>query len=146
MVHTLKKNRLFLLCNILIDNQGNITYFMSYSLYGYMKINPMTYVNINNKTKVKIVEIFFYVIRWRALFNFIIFFFWQCHLPSNPHELPCKGFILMFINHTLKQCLLENDNSYINVHVEFFWGYKIWCFCNIRNSCIINLYIEVRGK
>lgn len=40
-----------------------------------MKINPMTYVNINNKTKVKIVEIFFYVIRWRALFNFIIYFF-----------------------------------------------------------------------
>lgn len=28
----------------------------------------------------------------------------------------------MFINHTLKQRLLENfnDNSYINVHVEFF--------------------------
>lgn len=40
-----------------------------------MKINPMTYVNINNKTKVKIVENFFYVIRWRALFNFIFFIF-----------------------------------------------------------------------
>lgn len=40
-----------------------------------MKINPMTYVNINNKTKVKIVEIFFYLIRWRALFNLIFFFF-----------------------------------------------------------------------
>lgn len=145
MVHTLKKNRLFLLCNILIDNQGNITYFMSYSLYGYMKINPVTYVNINNKTKVKIVEIFFYVIRWRALFTFILFFFLAMPSSFKP-TWTSKGFILMFINHTLKQCLLENDNSYINVHVEFFWGYKIWCFCNIRNSCIINLYIEVRGK
>lgn len=142
MAHTWK-NRLFLLCNILIDNQGNITYFMSYSLYGYMKINPMTYVNINNKTKVKIVEFFFYVIRWRALFNFLFFL----ATPSSfKPTWTSKGFILMFINHTLKQCLLENDNSYINVHVEFFGGYKIWCFCNIRNSCIINLYIEVRGK
>lgn len=143
MVHTLKKNRLFLLCNILIDNQGNITYFMSYSLYGYMKINPMTYVNINNKTKVKIVEIFFL----RNSMTCVISFFFFLAMPSSfKPTWTSKGFILMFINHTLKQCLLENDNSYINVHVEFFWGYKIWCFCNIRNSCIINLYIEVRGK
>lgn len=127
MVHTLKKNRLFLLCNILIDNQGNITYFMSYSLYGYMKINPMTYVNINNKTKVKIVEFFFYVIRWRALFNFIFIFFLAMPSSFKP-TWTSKGFILMFINHTLKQCLLENDNSYINVHVEFFWGIQDMMF------------------
>lgn len=127
MVHTLKKNRLFLLCNILIDNQGNITYFMSYSLYGYMKINPMTYVNINNKTKVKIVEKFFYVIRWRALFNFIIYFFLAMPSSFKP-TWTSKGFILMFINHTLKQCLLENDNSYINVHVEFFLGIQDMMF------------------
>lgn len=127
MVHTLKKNRLFLLCNILIDNQGNITYFMSYSLYGYMKINPMTYVNINNKTKVKIVDFFFYVIRWRALFNFIIYFFLAMPSSFKP-TWTSKGFILMFINHTLKQCLLENDNSYINVHVEFFLGIQDMMF------------------
>lgn len=46
----------------------------------------------------------------------------------------------MFINHTLKQCLLENDNSYINVHVEFFWGdtrYDVSVILEIR---VLSIY------
>lgn len=78
--------------------------------------------------------------RYLILFYFFFFgnaIFLQTHMNFQRIHFN----VLMFINHTLKQCLLENDNSYINVHVEFYWGYKIWCFCNIRNSCIINLYI-----